>query len=543
MKIKSILRLSYLAMFVILLLQSCEDKTSFGEDLQVAQLPTVITYPDILDVREFTYVESAVPFMNTNGHPVTFELANIKKGTEILDDSYLNSVNILNYSVIDSIKVKNKAITDPNDPDSAWYFNMNDLAEMGKIIIEDGNPFANGEYFFSLKGSAEINGKMESRVYDNALRLVVGPDLLDGIAYCPFKMNFVKGEGTSSGIAELFGGNPDVRFELATEVDKLSIDPSSGAISANPAYNISETEYLKPIINVISNISDEIVSVEEAFTAVLSAAPIELEKDNNYFFFPTLLLTSKQNAALGGDGYSRVFVEHSPFGAHIKAGDPEETTDWFVTKACWRNHKNSPVVDTPDALEVRADAGVTGTQTLEHQMWTITGPSESWIVMDPANLALYEGCFNSKVVFWYKINMNDNSGYEEDGSTPVNLEVHITNNYTGNVKSTDWTQVNDVLECEIDNNGTIMTGTPYPGDQSGVQPPDGVKDLNNSPNNLWVRGELDLTEYKSEEAFTIAFRLKTTYDEEPYYQDPNTGDHVLNGSILLSNVHFVATEK
>ncbi|MDH3322011.1 MAG: hypothetical protein OEM04_03420 [Flavobacteriaceae bacterium] len=533
MKLKFAFRLSFLAVFVMFLLQSCdEDKSSFGEDFEVLIVPTDLSYPEILNAREFSRIESAVPMVNSNGHTVFYELVNIKKDGQILDETYMNSVTIKEFTVIEK-----------THPDTGDVIKIHDVSENGQIIINEGNPFGNGEYYFTVKASVVMDGKFESAIFEDVLHLTVGPMLVEGISYCPFKMNFVSGEETASNPAELFGGNQDIRFELGTESDKLTIDPSSGVISLNPSYSISETEYLNPVINVVSNVSEEIVSFENTFTAVLSATPVELEREADYFFFPKLQQTSKQNAALGGDGYSRVFVEHKTGDVHIKAGDPDETSNWFISKALWRNHKNSPVVDTPDAVAVREDAGVAGTQTLEHQMWTITGPSESWIVMDPQNLALYEGCFDSKAVFWYKIFMNPNSGYEEDGSTPIELEVKITNNYTGDVKTTSWTQVNDILECEINDNGIIMTGTPYPGDQSGIQPPNGVKDPSNSPNDLWVRAELNLDEYRSEGAFTLAFRFKTQYDKEPFYVDPVTGDHVLNGKVLLSNVHFVASEK
>jgi hypothetical protein len=528
MKNKTIFKLSCMAVSVILLLQSCEDKSSFGEDLQVEQLPTVISYPDILNFREFSYIESAVPFMNSNFHPVTLELVSIKKGAEILDASYLSSVSILNYSVIESEVIK------ANDTINSWIVYTNDLSKMGQIIIEDENSFANGEYLFTIKGSAEFNGVMESKVYKDALRLVIGPELAEGIAYCPFKMNFVSGENITSESAELFGGNPDVRYELSTEADKLTIDAVTGAISLNSSYAVSKEEYVYPIINVVSNVSEEVVPFEGTFTAVLSATPIELEKENDYFYFPTLRTTAKKNVGLGGDGYSRAFIEHNG----VQAGDPEETTDWFITNAMWKSHKNKrkflPPVPTPDAVAARDEAGVVNTTLLKVPFWTIVDPSDSWIVMDPVNLGLYEGCFDSKAVFWYNLFLNDYSGYELDGSTPIGLEVHITNNYTGDVTTTDWTQVNDVLECEINDNGTIFMGTPYPGDQTGLNP-DGLKDPSKNANNLWVRGELNLDDYRTEGSFTIAFRLKTYFETAPNLP--------VNGSVQLSNVHFVASEK
>ena len=529
MKIKTIFKLSYLAIFVMLLLQSCaEEDSSFGKDLKVQTLPTEISYPEILNAREFVEIVSAAPFMNTNGQPVTLELVSIKKGEEMLDASYLNSVSILNYSTIET-EAENK--TDPNAP---WIVKTNNLYEMGKISIAEGELFSNGEYFFTVSASAEINGAEETRVYEDALRLMIGPDLIDGIAYCPFNMNFVSGENTTSNPAELFGGNDDVRFELSTESEKLVIDGATGALSLNSSYTISATEVLKPIINVISNVSDEVMSFENMFTATISTTPVVLDKQADYFFFPTLRTTAKKNVGLGGEGYSRVFIEHKG----VQAGDPEETSDWYITNALWRSHKKAttflPPVPTPDAVKVRADAEVSGTTELQMPFWTIVNPSDTWIVMDPVNLALYEGCFNSKAVFWYNLFLNNKACYELDGSTPIGLEVYITNNYTGDTSSTDWTQVNDVLECEINDNGTIFAGTPYPGDQTGLNP-DGLKDPTKNANNLWVRGELNLDDYKAEESFTIAFRVKTYFDTAP--------NCPVIGLAQISNLHFVASEK
>ncbi|MDT0551833.1 hypothetical protein [Urechidicola vernalis] len=521
MRLKTIFKLLFLSVFVLLIAQSCTEDNSFGEDLEVAMLPSDISYPDILDIREFSHIESAAPFMNTNGKPVTFELASIKKDDQFLDDSYLNAVTVLNYSE------KESEIEDPNDPDNSWIVITNDLSQMGKVVIEEGNPFANGEYLFSFNISAEINGTMESRMYEDALRLVVGPALTEGISYCPFKMNFVSGESTKSNPVEKFGGNDDVRYELATEADKLNIDPVTGEISLNPSYSISAEETIMPIINVISNISEEVVSFEETFTAVLSTTPIVLDKEKDFFFFPTLKPTARQNVQLGGDGYSNMVVEfHKP------------DDDWYNEFAYWRGDKNNKAIPPPptqDAVDARAEAGVSGTNSLELPFWGINAPSDSYLVMDAVNLALYEGCFTSKMVYWTKLNYNTKKmGYEADGSAPIDFEVLISTNYTGDPTTTTWTQVNDILECEINDNGTIFTGTPYPGDQTGADP-DGLKDPAKNANKLWVRGELDLEDYKTETSFTVAFRLKTYFDTTP--------NKPLVGTAELSNVHFVASEK
>jgi hypothetical protein len=518
MKTKHTLRLSFLAILVVLLLQSCEDKSSFGEDLQLLIVPTDISYPDIINAREFSYIESAVPFMSANGHPVHLELVNIKKDGEILDPSYMNSVTMLGFTTIET-----------EHPDTGDIILTKDLSENGKIVIADGNPFSNGDYYFTIKASVVVGSDWDSAIFEDVFHLNVGPGLAEGIAYCPFKMNFVSGENTTSNPVELFGANPDVRYELGSESEKLTIDPVTGAISLNPSYAVSETEYLNPIITVVSNISEEVVSFEEKFTAVISATPIVLEKENDYFFFPNLIPVTKDNLNFGGDGWSRQVVEsHS------------DDDGWYNPKALWR--AKTPPVNTPDALAVQADSGVKWTQRLEIPFWTVAKPHDSWVIMDSQNLALYEGCFDSKAVFWYALYMKEvQSGYEADGSAPIGLEVHITNNFTGDVTTTDWTQVNDILECEINNNGTVFTGTPYPGDQTGLNP-DGLKDPAKNANKLWVRCELNLEDYKTQNSFTIAFRCKTYYDKKPYHLDTN-GNPAVNGWVRLSNVHFVASEK
>ena len=524
MKNKTLLRLSFAFLcFLIFSIQSCEE-SSFGEDLQVSKLPVSIEYPEILNSREFSYIESASPFIDANGHSVEFELVSVRKGNETLDDTYLEFVSVVNAEYIEA-----------TNPITEGEMYIEDLGSMGTIIIQDGNPFGYGDYYFTIRLTTNDEaGNVITEIYEDAFHLNVAPGLVEGMSYCPFKMNFVSGESTSSDPAELFGGNPDIRYELATESDKLTIDTATGAISLNSSYSISETEILKPIINVISNVTDESTSFENTFTAILSATPVEVEKEANYFFFPTLRTTAKKNVGLGGEGYSRVFVEH----LGIKAGDPEETSDWYITNALWKSHKNAnkylPPVKTDDAVAIRDAAGVSNTTKLQMPWWTIENPSDSWIVIDPVNLGLYEGCFNSKAVFWYNLFLNEYSAYELDGSTPIGLEVKITDNYTGDVTTTSWTQVNDVLECEIDNNGTIFTGMPYPGDQTGLDP-DGVKDPAKNANNLWVRCELNLEDYKDASAFTIAFRVKTYFDTTPNLP--------VNGMAQLSNVHFVALEK
>ena len=476
-------------------------------------LPTDLSYPVSLNVREFSYIESAVPMMNSNFHPVLFELLSIKKGEEMLDDSYLSSVSVINYSVIES------EVKSANDTLKSWIVYTNDLSEAGKVIIEDENPFANGEYFFTMKASVEINGKMESTVFEDALRLYIGPELADGIAYCPFKMNFVNGENTTSEPVTLFGGNPDVRYELGSESDKLSIDASTGVISLNPSYTVTATEYIFPIINVVSNASEEIVAFEGAFTAVLSVTPIELEKENNYFFYPTLKPNNKDVPRAGGDGYT------------------VETSD-FVSKPGWvQKHFYKAIVDAAklgfdEVIDTRTEASVSGITGSQFNYWgPLKNPFETWFIANPVNLTQYAGCYDSKVVFWVKQNIPQNilddlfPGWTE---TPVNIEVKISTNYAGDVTAPDtWMPINDLLTCKIGESGDEFVGTPYP--LSGEVGTEG------NANNLWVKCEMNLDDYRDTSSFTIAFRTKTNYDSDL------SGN--LRGELYISDLYFVASEK
>jgi hypothetical protein len=332
-------------------------------------------------------------------------------------------------------------------------------------------------------------------------------------------MNFVSGGSTASGPAELFGGNPDVRFELGTESDKLSIDATTGAISLNSSYNISETEYVYPIINVVSNASEEIVSFEEKFTAVLSTTPLDLEKENNYIFYPTLKPLNADIPRAGGDGYT---VE----------------TDDFISKPGWvQKHFYKEIVDAgklgfDEVIDTRTEAGVSGITGSQFNYWgPLKNPFESWLIANSVNLTEYAGCYDSKVVFWVKQNIPQNilndvfPGWTE---TPINIEIKISTNYAGDVTTPDtWMPINDLLTCKIGESGDEFVGTPYP--LSGEVGPEG------NANNVWVKCEMDLDDYRDATSFTIAFRTKTNYDSDLSSN--------LRGELYISDLHFVASEK
>lgn len=507
MKNNNLIRSLYLiAVFLAFLTPGCEEDSSFGEDLEKAIVPTNMAYPEILNAREFSRIESAAPHINSNNTPIYFTIESVKRGTEILGEEYLNSLTILNP---EGIEVEHEG--------SGQTVKVSDISKAGTIILEEGNPFANGDYYFSVKATVAMNSKLTSTVFEDVWHLQIGPALVEGLAYCPSKLNIVNGSGTTSNPADTFGGNPDFRFELGSETDKIVIDPATGEISANPSYSASEIEYITPIINIVSNLSEEVVSFENAFTVVLSPSEVILEKEVDYFLYPKLKPTNKKILSAGGANYSR----------HIVSGT---FAGWVKDNNLYREAAGGRQLKFQEVLDERAEAGVAGVKGLQVNYWgPLTKPFETWAVISPVNLTSYAGCYDTKLVFWvqqsFSAEILDLFAGEE---TPVGFEVQITDNFTGDVTTTDWTSINDILTCKIGAGDTgDFVGTPYP--LSGTLDP--TKDATGK----WVKCEIDLADYGHISNFTLGFRTKTNYEEDLPFN--------LRGDLIISDVYYVAKEK
>ncbi|GGZ87316.1 hypothetical protein GCM10007028_26860 [Algibacter mikhailovii] len=498
--------------FGIFLFQGCESHDSFGKEVQVPVKPSNLSYADIIGYKQYGYMQTDVPTYNSNGHPLLFEIVSIKKDGVVLDDTYLNATSILNYSVIET----EKEIGDTGETHTIF---TNDLSEAGRIIIEDGNPFEDGDYYFTIRATVDVENYRESTVFEDVLHLQVG--WANGVTYCPFQVNFVNGENTISGPATVLGGRTNTRFELGSDSDKLTIDPISGAISMNPSYTVTETEVINPIIKLVYESNESVpLNFTGNFTAVLSTTPVELDKEVNYFFYPTLKPVDSNNPAFGGDGYT---VETSAF---------VDKPNW-VKKHFYKEIVAAAKLNFDEVLETRTEAGVTEMSGSQFNYWgPLKNPFETWLIADPVNLATYSGCFETKMVFWVKQNIPQeilDNVFPGQAETPVNIEIKITDNYSGDVYNTDWTQINDVLTCKIEEADNAFVGTPYP--LIGEVGPEGTA------NNMWVKCEMDLpvSEYGNMNNFTIAFRTITNYDSDL----PEN----LRGELYISDLHFVATEK
>ncbi|AZQ64805.1 hypothetical protein EI427_21510 [Flammeovirga pectinis] len=356
-------------------------------------------------------------------------------------------------------------------------------------------------------------------VSTEALELNVGPMLPTAVIYNPYGQNLVIGDATSkTTAADVSYGNPNVTFALGSHLDQLVIDAKTGEISLHPAYTQTEDLVtIMPTINVTSDISYQNRDFNMVIKLIISKVPHDVPASTLNFFYPKLA---------GFTGFSLVEVQRGGVGNGLfwKAINPKQL---------------------PKAAAAERPASVTGIKPLIiHDILYNPDRStehDSWMVMDTQNLTQYGKGFDISAVFWLK---NLAMMYLEDGSKPADMEIYITSDYNGDVKTTNWTQVNDIVKFKIDGAGTEYTGTPYPGNQLGVDP-DGLKDPSRNTYNTWLRFELDLGPYKDMSQFTLAFRYKTYFEGD--FKEGLDGVKVSwgtsAGKFVVSDVNYKAVEQ
>ena len=510
MKLKLTVKRVTTAIGAIFLFVSCTDReSSFGKDFEQPALPTTLSYTDIKDAREFKFVETSAPFVNSNGAPVYFELLYVKKDNQILDASYLEKVSI-----------ENPEIFEEEHPDTGDKIVTVDISRAGTVSFEDGNLFDYGDYYFTIEVKVELDGVLKSTIFEDVLYLNIGPGLKGAIGYCPNKFNFTTLSSASSIVPDAIGGNDLIKYSLKTDQEKLIIDELTGEISLNPSYAISGTEYIKPTITIVSDISGEEKDFENSFTAILSTETVAIVPETNYFFYPKLKPSNKKAVTAGGVGYSVELVDN-PF------------PDWFVAKSLYKALPPTNKLTNVDAVLERSYAGVDGVSGLFLPYSGTLVSFETWVVADPQSIAQYGSCFDVSVVFWANLNITSNVSANEGDETPVKFEAFITDSYSGDVLTANWIPINNVLTCRIDQ-GSSGLGDPFMG---CPYPFEGFPSLETSENalNKWVKCEMDLAAYKDWENVTIAFRNKTNSTGNL------PGDQ--RGNLSISDLYFVAKEK
>lgn len=508
---KTLLKLSVVLYCLLsFAITGCEEALSTPESPnKELETPTDLTYSNVTNVREYGLVTSNAPSINSDGIVPTFEIVSISDATgALLDESYMADVDILNATV-----------------DSVWRYEKegdvvidsmlligDSYSKAGIITINGGNQFGIGEYFFTVKTTLNKGSNSVSEIFENIFKLKVDPLLANALVYSPLAQNLIVGGSAATTEPFMPTGNSDVRFELATYEDILDIDGVTGSISLKSSYSFSEIDTIYPSVNIVSNISEEIVQFggSDFLTLVISDTPVDLPKQTIKFFYPTM---QDINTAFG----LKVDVQ--------TAGAVTAAKTWERTSAAGLAASERP-------------SSVVGNKSIWTNM-VIGGkgiPHESTVIINSQNLYNYSKGFELSSTFYL---MNKYVEYMNDGATPTKLNVYVSTDYTGDLKDATWELVNSKLECLINKTeGTPIVGLPYPGDQKGADP-EGEKNTKASADGKWVKCKLDLEEYKDAKNFTLIFKIESYFEGEILNKAPAKGR---SGRYYISDVHFQAKE-
>ena len=517
----------FAALLLIIGLVSC-DTTSFADEVVKSNIPRDLRYMDITGAREGKSVRTNPPTVDTGGVIPVYELVSIKKadGT-VLDESYLQNVTI------GQTTTKNVNIVDlaGNIVSTGVAF---DASQNGILTVAEGNNFTVGDYYFAIKVTTDVKGVISSTVFEKAFHLNVGPLLPSVLIYSPKNQNLVVGTGNKSTKPIVPNSNPAIKFELGSLTDKLVIDATTGVISLSPSYQYTANETLKPIVKVISTISNESVPFTNAINVIVSDTPVTVPLDSILFFYPTLKTTGSYPA--GGEGFG-VQVDVLGNGEDVWGELDNTTARAFVAPV------ERPAANTAQTiLEVQTNRA------------SVTDPTSSWLVATTQDLTPFQ--FGFKLSFTYHY-MPAFQTYLADGRTPVDIEVYISTDYkggdiqdaTGKWLNGTWTQVNKTMKCQRSEGvsgsasigapwGTQFIGTPYPGDQKGLDP-DGRKNPSTTFYNKWVRCTYDIPVSQISKNYTVAFKVAS------YFQGSllnTTAAPGRGGSFYFSDLYFKASE-
>jgi len=505
----------YLNLVLILLLAvsftTCEkDDNLSGLILESKQPPSNLNYQDIANAREFTFLKTGLPAVDTDNLVPFFEIVSAKKedGT-VLDNSFLKDVSIQNPVIVEKdLQPANYYFKDGVE---VTTYTAVDYTDSGVVTIQDENNFDIGVYFFTISVTTQEEDTTYKTVFDDVLKIGIGPELVTNLLYSPLAQNLVVGQDAKTTKPFLINGNTDVTFALNSDENKLDIDTQTGEISLKSNYTTIENDTIYPSVNVISNISGEISNFQgESFLfLVASNTPVNLPKQTKFFFYPSFEAENKTF------GYSKEVI----------------TPGLVSLDNTWTQTGSSNLADIDDSLPEIDNKKALFTNV------TVGGdsePHESDLIINTQDLSQFRLGFDLQAVFFLQ---NRFVEYLEDGRTPTELDVFISTDYNGNNSTATWTKVNDDIFTRINSNtGNGFMGLPYPGDQKGTDP-DGRKDSSRNADGRWIRCELDLNNYKEETQFTLKFKLSSNFTESIRGATGRAGRH------LVSDVHFKATEQ
>ena len=500
--------------FGSVLLLSCNQDTFYTiPPMNAIESPHDLIYHEILNAREKAALKTGTPTVQTGGLIPYYAVVSAKKsdGTP-LDDSYMDDVSIDN-PIEKTVKLQPEDYYIHNG-DTIKEYTAFDYSNAGRIQIADDNNFGIGDYYFTVQVSTTIQEETTSTTFDDVFHLAVGPGLVTNLLYSPIAQNLVTNENATTTQPYLITGNPDVTFALGSDADKLKIDTQTGIISLQDDYTTTENDTIYPTVTVTSNISQEQTEFQGSSFLLLVASntPVDLPKQTNYFFYPTLQAESKLY------GYAKTVVK------------PGDVTDYRT----WLQANPAPLAESEKPESVIGNKSLW--TNLTAGQWNA---HESYITINPQDLTQYKLGYDLSTVFYTK---NQYVEYKPDGATPSLLEIYISTDYTGDDATSTWTQINDQLSCQINSTtDTPFIGTPYPGDQKiGDGDPDGRKDPSKNADAKWVRNELNLNAYKDSKSFALKFRVICTYSGPG---KPASGSKGRPGRYYVSDVHFKASEE
>lgn len=503
--------LNLLFLIILIIFTNCKnDELSDSLILDNKKAPKNLAFQEIINAREFAFLRSGVPTIDTDNLMPTFEIVSARKedGTQ-LNDSFMKDVSIQNPIVVEK----------PLLPQNYYFSNgvevttykVVDYTNSGVITIADNNNFDIGTYYFSINVTTTHNETTFNTVFNDVLKITIGPQLVTNLLYSPLAQNLVVGQTSKTTKPFLITGNPNVTFQLSSDEDKLTIDAQTGEISLKSGYTTVANDTIYPGVRVISNISGEITNFKgpSFLMLVASLTPVDLPKQTKYFFYPTLQANNKLY------GYSTDII----------------TPGNIPTNLVWVQQAPSPLANLDTSLPVIS--GKKGIVT-NAVVGNISLPHESDVIINSQDLSQYKLGFNLSAVFFVS---NVFVEYLQDGRTPTDLEIYMSTDYNGNNSTATWTKINDDISCRINSNtATPFKGMPYPGDQKGVDP-DGKKNTSRNADGKWVRCEFDLNPFKNEKNFTLKFKFNS------YFTGSISGATGRSGRYIISDIHYKATEQ
>jgi len=493
--------------------------------------PESLKYMNIVNGREGKAIISGTPSLSTGNLIPYFEIVNGYNGDgSVLDDSFMSYVTISNPET-SAWKLDNKDEYPVNENGDTIKGGTNiNLLDAGVITIADGNNFTVGDYYFSVKVTTKGNGQTFSTVFDKVFHIKVEPLLPPYLIYQLKTQNLIYGDPNSKTSVPLIPvGNKDVRFSLESDEGKISIDPSTGAVSLHSNYIYNGYDTIRPSIKVTSNISEESISFPGSLVVIVTNVPEIMPIESILLFYPTLATTGAFPS--GGDGFS-VQVVTLGLSSRIWGPQANSTGGTFVAPP-----ERPSTNGAQKAIEACANSSASSTT-----------PTTFWCIMTTQDLSLYNVGYDLFMTYYY---MPVFQSYLSDGRTPTDLEIYVSTDYTGGAIQNSngswangtWTKINEEITCNIGGVngapwGEAFVGTPYPGNQAG-EDPDGRKDPARSPYQKWVKCSYDITKYKNSSTFTVAFKVASYFTGTLLNNATAPGR---GGRYFLTDFNIIATE-